>query len=313
MPQVAQGGTVRLPATYEDATGALVDPGSPLLDIIDPTNTIVVNDAVPTRDSLGTFHYDYAVAGDAPLGAWIGRFSGIIGGGTVQGDEPFTVVPPGSVGVGQPWLIQLGELQTALGVAPGDIDPTRDARYSQAIAGASAAIIKYTDRDFATATVTEQRSYEYDGSGFLDIDDCTAITDVTYSIAGFDSVIPADSWRAEPQRGEVYTYLILPQWGPRFSPEMGFNQNVDVLYREGRFVGLGALVKVTAAFGWTNVPEDVKRAAIWTAVAMADNPEPYISESIADYSHTSESRGLTDDAIPGRAKDLLAPYVRHAF
>jgi hypothetical protein len=313
MLQVAQGGTVRIPATYEDATASLVDPGTPLVDIIDPSNAVVVNDAVPVRDSLGEYHYDFTAAAAAPLGDWVARFSGVVSGGTVTGDETFVVVQPGAVSGGPPWLIQLSELRTAMGVAPGDVDPTRDERWSQAIAGASTAIIKYTDRDFAAAAVTEQRIFEYDGSGFLDIDDCVDITDVTYSIGGYDTIIVADQWRAEPMRGEVFTYLVLPAWGPTFSPEMGFTKNVDVLYREGRFVGLGPTVKVTATWGWTTVPDDIKRATIWTAVAMADNPEPYISESIADYSHTSEARGLTDDAIPGRAKDLLAPYVRHEF
>lgn len=310
MPQGAQGGTVRLLATYEDATGALVDPGSPLVDIIDPSNTTVVTGAVPVRDALGEFHYDFAIDAAAPLGGWVARFTGVINGGTITGDEPFTVLPPGSVGVGQPWLVQLSELESALGVAPGDVDPVRQGQLTQAIAGASAAVIKYTDRDFAAAAVTEQRSFEYDGSGFVDIDDCSNITAVTYSISGYDTPIPDFEWRGEPYNGHVFTYLVVPDWGPRFSPEMGFRQNIDVLYREGRFTGLGPTIKVDGTWGWTDVPEDVKRAVLWTAVAMADNPEPYVSESIADFSRTSEARGLTDDAIPGRAKDLLAPYMR---
>jgi hypothetical protein len=207
-------------------------------------------------------------------------------------------------------LITLAEFKTAMGVAAGDVDPTRDARYQQSIDQASTAVSTYTDRDFATATVTEQRSFEYDGSGFVDIDDCSNITAVTYSISGYDTLIPTFEWRGEPYGGAVFTYLVVPNWGPRFSPEMGFTSNIDVLYREGRFTGLGPTVKVDGTWGWTDVPDDVKRAVIWTAVSMADNPEPYISESIADYSHTSEARGLTEDAIPGRAKDLLAPYMR---
>src|SRR5437764_924953 len=148
-------------------------------------------------------------------------------------------------------LITLDEFKIALRVAPGDVDTVRDANYQQAIDEASAAVSAYTDRNFAAATVTEQRSFEYDGSGFLDIDDCTTITTVTYAIAGFDTPIPTDQWRAEPYGGVVFTYLYVPEWGPHYSPEMGFRQNIDVFYREGRFVGLGPTIKVDATWGWT--------------------------------------------------------------
>jgi hypothetical protein len=157
-----------------------------------------------------------------------------------------------------------------MGVAAGDVDPTRDARYQQSIDQAS-----YTDRDFATATVTEQRSFEYDGSGFVDIDDCSNITAVTYSISGYDTLIPTFEWRGEPYGGAVFTYLVVPNWGPRFSPEMGFTSNIDVLYREGRFTGLGPTVKVDATWGWTDVPDDVKRPSSGRPPRWRTSPEPY--------------------------------------
>jgi hypothetical protein len=309
MLQVAQGGTVRIPATYEDATASLVDPGTPLVDIIDPSNAAVVNDAVPVRDSLGEYHYDFTAAAAAPLGDWVARFSGVVSGGTVTGDETFVVVQPGAVSGGPPWLIQLGELETALGVAPGDVDSVRQAQLTQAIAGASAAIIKYTDRDFAAATVTEQRSFEYDGSGFVDIDDCSNITDVTYSISGFDTIIPAFEWRGEPYNGSSLHLSRCTKLGATFSPEMGFTQNIDVLYREGRFTGLGPTVKVTAR-GAGRGARGCEAGGIWTAVRWPTTR----SRTSLSPSRTTRTRarlrGLTDDAIPGRAKDLLAPYVR---
>lgn len=312
MPTVAQGGTIRLAVVYKDGTNALVDPTAPALEVLDPGSVIVDSGLPLVRDSLGQYHYDWDVAPAAQLGIWTARFTGIIGGAAVAADDPFTVVDPGSV---QPSgsLITLGELKTALNIAAGDVDPLRDARLAQAMGDASAAVSAYADRDWVLSTTTEQRSFEYDGSGFLDIDDAADITAVTYSLGGYDQVLPADQWRAEPYGNTVYTYLVLPTWGPGFSPEMGFTRNLDVLYRERGFTGIGPTVKVDATWGWTTVPDDVKRAVIWTVVTMADPAsEQYVSESIAGYSHTRDtSRGTVADALPDRAKSLLAPYVRY--
>lgn len=311
MPQVAQGGTVRLPATYEDSTGALVDPVTPLVDIINPSNVVVVNDAVPVRDSLGEYHYDFTAASNAPLGAWVARFSGTISGGVVTGDEPFTVLPPGSVGVGQVWLVQLGEFAAAMGTASGDLDALTQQRYEQAIAGASAAVSHYADRAFASPVVTEQRTFEYDGSGFLDVDDCSSITAITFSYSGVDSVLDPLEWTAEPWGGPVYTYVILPENVGALSPAMGFTRNLDVIYRERGWRG-NAFVKVDATWGWPEVPEDVKQAVILTAAEMSDKPGGMRSEAIAGYSYTRDTPGLPEvPAIPERAKDLLAPYLRY--
>lgn len=230
------------------------------------------------------------------------RFSDALGG-----TQDTDVISVGSA------LLTLSDLKAALGVASGDVDPVRDKRLTQAIRGASAAVSAYADRDWVTSAITEQRSFEYDGSGFLDIDDCASITAVTYSLGGYDQVLPADQWRAEPFGHPVFTYLVLPTWGPGFSPEMGFTRNLDVLYREGGFTGIGPTVKVDATWGWTTVPEEVKQAVIWAALSMSDPAsEQYVSESIAGYSHTRDSsRGPVGDALPDRVKSLLAPYVRY--
>lgn len=306
MASVIQGGTIRLSVLYKDGTGTLVDPASPTLEIIDSTNTSVVAGIVPTHDSVGTYHYDYAVGANAPTGAWIGRFRGTIGGGPQVFDSPFEVS-------GSAWLITLDQLRAAEGIAPGDVDVTRDVRYALAIEQASAAIETMCDRNFGAPLIMETREWEYDGSGFAEIDDATAITGVTYSISGFDTVIQPIQWRAEPfakQQG-VYTYLAVPAWGPMFSPEMGFLQNIDVFAREGRFVSLGPTLKVTGTWGWPKVPPDVQRAVIYTAANFAERPDPYITESIAGYSHTSAIRGdFANIAIPESAKELLFPYIR---
>lgn len=201
-------------------------------------------------------------------------------------------------------------MNTALGFVTGE-DTNRDAKYTQAIAGASAAVSNYADRGFGLPQITEQRSFEWDNSGFVDIDDCTNVLDLIYSIGGYDTGVAANQWRAEPYGLTTFTYIVMPPIsGMYFSPAMGFKENLDVIYKDRGFVGLGPIVKVTATWGWPIVPGDVKQATIWTAAEMGQEPTAYISESIANYSRTSASRTLAQEALPERARDLLAPYVR---
>lgn len=211
-------------------------------------------------------------------------------------------------------LIDLAYLKTALGVPAGP--HAHDARWTQAIAQASQAIRTYTERSFDVVAVTANRVYDYDGSGYLDIDDATSVTGVTLvGVAGAsDYPIPADSWRAmPPRRGDsvVFYYLSLPLYtGPYMqSPEMGFTRNLDVLAREGRLNDFEPSFRVNATWGWPEVPDDVKRATVWTAAMMGDNPKGYTSESIEGYSRTISLPG-TDSALPQRAVDLLTPYIK---
>lgn len=212
-------------------------------------------------------------------------------------------------------LITLADLKTALNVAAGDVDPLRDARLQQAITQASAAVSTYADRNFGSSNVTETRNYEYDGSGYLDIDDASDITAVSFNWYNYTQVLdPAlQLWRPEPYGYPVFTYLVLPTWHGQISPEMGFRQNLDVLWRERGLSTLPLTASVTGTWGWPTVPEDVKRAVIWTAASMSEEPGDMRSESIESYSYTRESSrtSLESGAIPERAKDLLAPYVRY--
>jgi hypothetical protein len=187
--------------------------------------------------------------------------------------------------------------------ALGHTDNAEQDKYEQAIEDASAAIRAYTDRDFATADETETRDYRYGGDGFLEVDDIRAgsITEVRIDNAPLGS----GTYLAEPTNGPVYTWLELP--ARAHSPEMGFTRNEDK-YVE-RFGRAPAVVSVTATFGWPEVPADVRRAALWTVMAFADNPNATISESIGTYSRTVANPNTA--AIPSRAKDILDAYRRY--
>lgn len=98
MTEAAQGGTARLDAFFKTPDGSLTDAvTNPLVSIRDRTGTVVVTDAVPTHIGLGHWEYVYAVAADALLGEWQAEWSGVVDGATLESNDPFEVVPAGSI------------------------------------------------------------------------------------------------------------------------------------------------------------------------------------------------------------------------
>lgn len=95
--RVGQGGTVPLDGTFEDGTGALIDPTTPRVDILNPSGVVLVTDDIPARLATGIYRYDFVVPVNAPIGLWTARWTGVINGGAVQGDEYFIVDLAGSV------------------------------------------------------------------------------------------------------------------------------------------------------------------------------------------------------------------------
>lgn len=216
-------------------------------------------------------------------------------------------------------LITLAELKTARGETGTENDP----RYTWLISVASALVRNYTGRDFGSAQATEERSFQYDGSGYLDIDDASVITTVKFvdstGVAN-DQVLTANQWFPQPPLRDdapVYWYLVLPgaPRSPGYSPEMGFTWNADIYYSENRFPSTPQMVKVTGTWGWPTVPVDVKQAAIWAIEDWLgqDGGEGLTSEAIAGYAR-SWARGSQDMpvgmAMPGRSLDVLAAYAK---
>lgn len=208
-------------------------------------------------------------------------------------------------------LITLSDYKTLLGVTSTTDDP----QITALLDFASEAVENYTDRKFVQSTgVATTRSYLYDGSGFLDIDDCVSITGITVTIPNVADPFNIDpvEYTAMPS-GPVFYYLILHGALPfGISPEMGFERNLDqypyVSYKQ-------ATVNVTATWGWPTVPQAVKIA---TALVISDflsdegKDENLTSEAIEGWSRSWGGRGATGPnlAIPNKARDLLATYQR---
>lgn len=217
-------------------------------------------------------------------------------------------------------LLTLAELKTAR----GETGSENDSRYTWLLSVASQMIRTFTGRDFGSSQLTEARLFEYDGSGYLDIDDASVINTVAFVIPNGTNIVLDSSyqWFPRPARRDdspVYYYLMLPgaPGGAAFSPEMGFNRNLDVYVREHSFPTMPQMVEVNAVWGWPVVPVDVKQAAIWTLEdwLSRDDGEGLTSEAISGYARswdTSNNNGSVGGAlaIPGRARDALAAYAK---
>lgn len=211
-------------------------------------------------------------------------------------------------------LLTLTELRDFLGVDPTD---TRDdAQFTALIPAASAAVSAFAQRDFGATSVTEVRTYQYDGSGYLDIDDATMLTTIEFVVPNASNItVPSDLWTALPYNGPIYNYVQINDVYSGVNPAMGFERNLDVLYREGRLSAATTAVAVTATWGWPDIPLTVKLATAWTIQDWKDkaSSEGLTSESIDSFARSwgSKTGGPSVAlAIPNRARDLLAQFQR---
>lgn len=214
-------------------------------------------------------------------------------------------------------LLTLAEYKTFVGLDP--TDTRNDARIGALLDPVTRAIEIWTARDFSvSAGVALTRTFQYDGSGFLDIDDAVSVTGVTVNVPNADPyVMDSMEWTAMPDNGPVVYYLLIHGGVNVFgiSPEMGFERNLDQYpmrsYKPNTLT-------VTATWGWPEVPSDVKLATAWTiqdwtSKASAEN---LTAEAIEGYSRSWGAKGGGSSpalAIPNRARDILAAYQRIEF
>ena len=68
---VIRGNSKRFDATFTDVDGlTLIDADSHIISFYDPNGNIQAAPTTPTRDSLGTYHYDYTVPATGTVGLW---------------------------------------------------------------------------------------------------------------------------------------------------------------------------------------------------------------------------------------------------
>ena len=212
-------------------------------------------------------------------------------------------------------IITVAEYKGLMGVGTGD---TRDdVQLAALMPAASRAVRQYTGRQFEVNTgVATTRTFQHDGSEMLDIDDCTAITTISTDagVPGNTHVLTGDQWIAMPQDDSDVFYYILLYGGPYMglSPEMGFTYNLDRYEMNMR----NPMISVTATWGWTTIPADVKLATALTVselmASSSGQSDGLSSEAIEGWSRAWGGRasGTTAMAVPNRARDLLVGYQR---
>jgi len=208
-------------------------------------------------------------------------------------------------------LLSLVEFKALTGVdATNNMD---DPQITALIPAASRTIQSFVDRKFEVAAgPATERTFQYDGAGVVDIDDCTSVTSVTTDAGVLGEVYPltGHQWTAQPgDEAETYYYLLVHS-GPfnSFSPEMGFERNLDQ-YDAGLWKPV--TISVTATWGWPAIPADVKLAAAWTIQDALSKPggDNISAEAIEGYSR-SWAGAFSSLALPNRARDLLVNYQR---
>lgn len=174
------------------------------------------------------------------------------------------------------------------------------------------AVVIATSTPGVAGTSVEDRTFWLEpGSAFLEIDDCTVVNDV--------SGIGVATWeeRSEGPAAAfgVYTYIQF-EGAYSTSPEMGFTRNEDIFGVQS-WATVGTEVTVNADWGWSSVPQDVKRAVIWTAASFEkDTQNPYGSLTAKTVAEVSESYFvqqpalIPQDPVPLQAQGLLLPYRR---
>jgi hypothetical protein len=211
-------------------------------------------------------------------------------------------------------IITLSEYKSLMGVQSGD---TRDdPQITALLSPVSRAVRAYAGRSFVLADPTPSvRTFLYDGSGFLDLDDCSSVTLVTTDagVAGQTFSLDTTQYTVMPQDdSEVFYYLVVNGGPFGISPEMGFRYNLDTIGLKPK----DPMISVTATWGWPEIPDDVKLATAMTINEFmgseAGNSEGLSSEAIAGWSRSwgGRSSGYMALAIPNRARDLLSNYQR---
>lgn len=191
-----------------------------------------------------------------------------------------------------------------------------DAQIDQYLPWVSTVIRNYTDRDFATTVTPGQtRNYPYEGQRYVEIDDCTNITNV--ALQGRN--LGATEYRAGPPEPSLVFYWIelYQAWKRRPGVDAaGFTSNRD---RFWPFSVPGSItLAVTADFGWATAPGDVKLAAVEIIRSFGIGGESSgggekQSEAIDSYAiswQTPPQDVVARSALPRNAVDILDQYRR---
>lgn len=243
MQEVVRGATVALDAVYRDAGENLVDPVTPLVDILDPANVVIVADAVPVRSSLGLYDYPaggYLVPADADFGVWTARWTGTVDGDLIEALDEFEVVAA-TVAVPAGALASITDVECRLGRSLTDAESDR---MECLLRDASAAVRAYTGQQITAGTTTARLKVK---GGMIRLPQ-RPVTEVS-AVATTGGTALFHTWSAGSQ---IWLSTYLPS--ANLAPHRNAGQYADVTYAHGYDVTPDDIVAVvcqmaTRAFG----------------------------------------------------------------
>lgn len=176
------------------------------------------------------------------------------------------------------------------------VDPTRSGQWDDALTVASRWVEKYCGRQFHDSGAVASARY-FDPTGpTVHIDDCRSISSVAVDTNddGTHITVTTD-YQALPAYGHDPLLGDVPYTELRALSDLTWKYDLD---RRGS-------VKVTGLWGWSSVPDDVKRACAILAQDLLRDPESQFGGLAV------AAEGIVLGArIPARVIGLLGPYVR---
>lgn len=179
----------------------------------------------------------------------------------------------------------------------GVAETAQDALIGQAITRASRLIMRETRREFRPMTDAAQRSFVYQGGGFVDLApyDLRAATAVALRANRADTALTVESsnvtdyeLRPQPAADGVYRWLYLRGAG----------------WLDRKLYAGDALVKVTGNWGFEVVPPDVEQACIVTVMT-------WLRRDVSAFAATftlDEGRIERPEALPSAVRGMLRTW-----
>ena len=186
-------------------------------------------------------------------------------------------------------------------------DTTRDNLIQSLISDLSRAIMREYDREFAPATASATRRFQVPaGSLYLDL--------APYDLRTVSSL----TINPEASPGSVLTattdYQLMPVTSPQ-GPYQGirFSNRLTSLHVSQTAQDYGyTLVDIAGAWGFSAVPDDVKRACVIAVQSGLRRDLTELAIAGIDEPQSISPEGPATHAIPAASRRLLAPYRRTA-
>jgi hypothetical protein len=155
--------------------------------------------------------------------------------------------------LGDPY-VELERLKDYLKIKPEKIE--QDENLQDAINSASGEIEKHCNRQFNRTETASARIYEPDDAYTVAVDDFWSTTGLLVEVdtsgdGSFSTVVPASDYEVYPRNGVVDGQVGWPYY------ELQFVNGTFPIYHRRK-----GIVRVTAKWGWSAVPEAVRQATV---------------------------------------------------